>query len=32
MVIVAVEAANEAIGGWFGRIDGSRLLRWPAKN
>ena len=27
MVIIAVEAASEAIGGWFGRIDGSRLLR-----
>src|SRR5207237_5141709 len=33
MVIVDADAANELItGGWFGRIDGSRLLRWPAKN
>jgi len=27
MVIIAVDAANVAVGGWFGRIDGSRLRR-----
>src|ERR1700680_4411227 len=32
-VIAGVEAENELItGGWFGRIDGSRDLRCPAKN